>query len=103
MEHHLAQSGYAFVHGCAMRCALEAVGALTDWPTFASSWNDLPVDEYLVEHQRYRRRRFAVYAIGPDRCPDRQPHQPHYQHPDYNTLFGGVERWFAPVDGGIGT
>ena len=28
------------------------------------------------------------------------PHQPHYQTLDYNTLNGGIERWFKPVDRG---
>ena len=85
-----------------MRGALQAVGPLTDWPAFAASWNDLPLDEYLAERQRCRRRRFAVYAIGPDGGLARQPHQPHYQDRDYNTLFGGIERWFAPIAEDVG-
>ena len=85
-----------------MRAALEAVGSLSDWPTFAESWNDLEVDQYLDEHGRYRRRRFAVFAIGADGAIERQPHQPHYQHQEYNRLFGGVERWFAPIEPRIG-
>ena len=27
----------------------------------------------------------------------RKPHQPHYQSRDYNTLNGGIERWFSPI------
>src|SRR5436190_21333505 len=103
MEQDLAQSGFAFVRAAAMRKALETVGSLTDWPAFAASWNDLPLDEYLAESERCRRRRFAVYAIGPETVAERQPHQPHYQHRDYNVLFGGIERWFAPIDAAVGT
>ena len=44
----------------------------------------------------------AVYAIGPDGGLERQPHQPHYQHRDYNTIFGGIERWFAPIAEDVG-
>jgi hypothetical protein len=102
MERELAESGFAFVCAGRMRGALEAVGSLSDWPAFAASWNDLPVDEYLDQHQRYRRRRFAVYAIAPGGGLDRQPHQPHYQHREYNALFGGIERWFEPVAGDVG-
>jgi|SRR5436190_3697165 len=102
MERDMSESGFAFVGSGTMRAALAAVGTLTDWPVFAASWNDLAPDEYLNEQQRYRRRRFAVYAITPDGCVERQPHQPHYQHRDYNPLFGGIERWFEPVTAGIG-
>jgi len=98
----IADSGYAFVHAPAMRVALEAVGALADWPAFVASWNDLEVDQYLEKHDRYRRRRFGVFAIGTDGAIAREPHQPHYQHQDYNRLFGGVERWFAPIEPAIG-
>ena len=102
LEQELSKSGYAFVRSGTMRRALEAVGPLTDWAAFAASWNDLAPDEYLTE-QRYRRRRFAVYAIAPDGGVERRPHQPHYQHRDYNPLFGGIERWFEPVAAGVGT
>lgn len=85
-----------------MRAELEAAGSLADWPAFAASWNDLEIDRYLAEQERYRRRRFAVYAIDASGTIQRQPHQPHYQHKDYNVLFGGVERWFAPIDPDVG-
>jgi hypothetical protein len=102
LQQELAQSGFAFVSSGTMRAALEEVGPLTDWHGFAASWNDLPPDEYLAEQQRYRRRRFGVYAITPDSRVERQPHQPHYQHRNYNPLFGGMERWFEPVSGDVG-
>jgi hypothetical protein len=102
LERLLSDSGYAFVHASTMRKALDASGSLVDWPAFASSWNDLEVDQYLAERERYRRRRFAVYAIGSNGAIERQAHQPHYQQPDYNRLFGGLERWFAPIVSEIG-
>ena len=102
LEQRLAESGYAFVRAPAMRAALESAGPLTDWPAVAASWNDLEIDEYLAEHERYRRRRFAVYTIDAARVIERQPHQPHYQHQDYNRLFGGIERWFAPIEPHVG-
>jgi hypothetical protein len=102
VEQLLAASGYAFVHAPAMREALETAGWLPDWDAFAGSWERLELDQYLAANERCRRRRYAVFTIGSDGRIDRQPHQPHYQHEDYNRLFGGVERWFAPVETGIG-
>src|SRR2546423_15655251 len=87
LERSLAAGGYAFVHAPTMRDLLNAGGPLTDWQAFASSWNHLDVDAYLADAERYRRRRFAVYRIGPDETIERQPHQPHYQHVEYNRLF----------------
>jgi len=75
---------------------------LSDWPAFAASWDGLELDQYLAERERDRRRRFGVYAIDAAGAIARQPHQPHYQHQDYNRLFGGVERWFAPIEPGVG-
>jgi len=59
----LAASGYAFVRAAAMREALESCGPLSDESGFTESWNHLEIDPYLAEHGRYRRRRYAVYAI----------------------------------------
>jgi hypothetical protein len=102
LERLLADSGYAFVRASTMREALEASGPLLDWPTFAASWDDLELDQYLAERERCRRRRYAVYAIGANGAIERQAHAPHYQQPDYNPLFGGLERWFAPIVPEIG-
>ena len=77
-------------------------GTLADWPQFAESWNDLEVDTYMADGGRYRRRRFAVYGAGRQGPIVRGAHQPHYQTLDYNTLNGGIERWFKPVTEEIG-
>ena len=98
----IADAGYAFVRAADVRAALAASGSLSDWPTFAESWNHLDVDTYLGERAPYRRRRFAVYRADATGAIERQPHQPHYQDVDYNRLFGGVERWFAPIDSSVG-
>jgi hypothetical protein len=102
LAHCLAESGYAFVRAPTMREALESCGTLSGWLAFAASWDDLEIDPYLAEHGRYRRRRFAVYAIGETGAAERQVHQPHYQGQEYNQLFGGVERWFAPIAEDVG-
>lgn len=98
----VAAQGYAFVPAPALRARLEARGSLRDWPAFADSWNQLPVDTYMADEGRYRRRRHAIYAMDAAGNIDRRPHQPHFQAIDYNPLNGGIERWFEPVLPGIG-
>ena len=98
----IVNDGYVFVRGSALQPALEASGSLQDWPAFAASWNDLEVDSYLADRARFRRRRYAVYEWTRDGGMVRQAHQPHHQQIEYNTLFGGVERWFEPVLPAVG-
>lgn len=97
------RAGYAFVEASDMRTALGRFGSLADWTAFAESWNDLEVDTYMGDGGRYRRRRFGVYAAERQGAIVRGPHQPHYQGRDYNTLNGGIERWFKPVTEEIGS
>jgi len=96
----LREHGHVFVPGASMRHLLETNGTLTDWPTFAQSWERMPVDGYMADGGRYRRRRHAVYAVTRDDI-RRQPHQPHYQSRDYNPLHGGIERWFEPIEDSV--
>jgi hypothetical protein len=98
----LASSGFAFVHGGETAELLRDVGALGDWERFRASWNDLPIDGFMADGGRYRRRRHAVYIATADGSIARDAHQPHYQSLDYNPLNGGIPRWFAPVDAAIG-
>lgn len=99
--------GYTFVHAAEMRALLERQGKLTDWADFAASWDDLGPDTYMADGGRYRKRRHAVFAVGPAGPSThdgvvRLPAQPHYQSRDYNTLNGGIERWFEPIADAIG-
>ena len=103
MIHDLARDGFAFVHAGEMRALLTAAGSLSDWDTFAASWNDLALDHYMADGGRYRRRRHAVYAVAAGGAVVRAEHQPHYQSRDYNTLNGGIARWFEPVEPAVGS
>lgn len=93
-------AGFCFAPGEDMRQWLLAqdAGALGDWPAFAASWDDLPLDRYMADGGRYRRRRYATLsataAPGSIRL---EPHQPHYQSLEYNALNGGVAREFEPI------
>jgi hypothetical protein len=80
-----------------LRAALGGPQALEDWPAFAASWNDLALDTHLPEGHRYRRRRHATLSARAGHAFQRDPHAPHYQAREYNTLVGGIERWFEPV------
>src|SRR6185295_1892601 len=99
----IARAGYAFVEASDMRNALSRFGTLADWPAFAGSWNDLQVDTYMADGGRYRRRRFGVWSAQRQSAIARGKHQPHYQSVDYNTLNGGIERWFEPIRPEIAT
>ncbi|HXZ00540.1 MAG TPA: 2OG-Fe dioxygenase family protein [Stellaceae bacterium] len=102
LDRRLARDAYAFLAGAQMRPLLEAAGPLSDWQRFAASWNDMPVDAYMADGGRYRRRRHAVFEALPGAAILRAPHQPHYQSREYNPLHGGIERWFKPTAQDIG-
>lgn len=99
----ITDGGFTFVEGGAMRTMLESAGALSDWHSFARSWDTLELDTYMADGGRYRRRRFAMYAAPRSGGITRKPHGPHYQSLDYNPLHGGIERWFEPIEDGIGS
>lgn len=94
--------GYTFVHAGDMRALLEKSGKLTDWAAFAASWDDLGPDTYMADGGRYRKRRHAVFIVNADGI-ERQAAQPHYQSRDYNTMNGGIERWFDVVTEPVGS
>ncbi len=80
--------------------ALLGPEAAAGWDAFADSWNDLGLDTFMADGGRYRRRRFAAFAVSPEGV-ERKAHQPHWQSRDYNPLNGGVQRWFEPVTDAI--
>ena len=91
----IRRDGFVFVQAPEMGSILEEAG-LSNWRSFAASWENLGVDTYMADGGRYRRRRFAAFRAAAAGIV-RKPHQPHYQSRDYNPLNGGLERWFEPV------
>ena len=82
-----------------MRLLSEIAGsAIGNDPLFLESWNTLQEDQYMADGGKYRKRRHAPYATSyaGDR-PVLMPHQPHFQSLDYNSLNGGIARYFAPI------
>lgn len=99
----IKRDGFVFARAAEMRALIEAHGRLTDWESFAASWDDLGLDTYMANGGRYRKRRHAIYAAAEgDPAIRRASRQPHYQSRDYNPLHGGIERWFEPVLPAIG-
>jgi hypothetical protein len=79
---------------------------LADGPAldaFAASWDRLETDAFMADGGRYRRRRHANFTQRTG-VPGsvRNEHRPHFQAVVHNTLNGGVDRWFAPVEEAVG-
>jgi hypothetical protein len=55
----------------------------------------------MADGGRYRKRRHAAFRADAGGI-TRKPHQPHYQSRDYNSLNGGMARWFEPIAPEIG-
>jgi hypothetical protein len=101
LEALVRRDGYAFARAAQVRERLKAgeADALSDWKTFADSWNALKPDEYMADGGRYRRRRHSVLSAAAGQAYARlEPRQPHFQTVEYNPLNGGVERWFEPIE-----
>jgi len=102
LRERIVAEGFARAPHAEMSALLGAPASLADWDRFAASWDDLALDTQLPEGHRYRRRRHATLSAragsGEFR---REPHQAHYQAPEYNRLVGGIERWFEPIQARI--
>ena len=96
----IQQAGFCFVSGQQMEAWLDSTSenALSDWPQFQASWNNMPRDTYMADGGRYRSRRHATLSAASATSPIRlEPHQPHYQSLDYNPLNGGIARLYEPI------
>jgi hypothetical protein len=76
--------------------------SLNDWSAFQESWFRLPLDGYMADGGRYRRRRYATFSARASSVTFQlESHQPHYQSRNNNHLNGGVLRHFEPIEHGI--
>lgn len=96
----LADQGHLLLQRAGTLTGLGAVPA--DWDRFAASWADMPLDAYMADGGRYRRRRYGVFSADAEGRIEREAHQPHWQSVDYNPLNGGIARWFEPIADDIG-
>jgi len=65
--------------------------------TLVPTWDALPIDGYLKDGGRYRRRRHSSYEVEQSEV-TRVPHRAHWQPVSYNALHGGMQRWFEPLE-----
>lgn len=95
----LAARGFARVPGAQMAALMGEGGQAGALAPFFASWNRLETDAFMRDGGRYRRRRIANFTAEPG-VPGhlRGPHRPHFQAVVHNTLNGGVDRWFAPME-----
>lgn len=93
------QQGFSFCPSASVKACLLAqdAGALDDWDSFVESWQGMPLDQYMADGGRYRRRRYAVLSANQAGEIKLEAHQPHYQSLDYNRLNGGVARHFEAI------
>jgi len=92
--------GFTRLHPAETAALLDVPAADVD--EFAASWQRLETDAFMADGGRYRRRRIANFLAIPG-SPEhhRGLHRPHFQAVVHNTLNGGVDRWFAPVEDAV--
>lgn len=61
-----------------------------------ADWDDLPLDNFLKDGGRYRRRRHSCFVVTQENI-TQVPHRAHYQPLEYNALHGGMLRLFEPI------
>jgi len=93
----LRQSGYAVLRAADVQ-ALTGCDA-AQLAALAPSWDALPLDNFLRDGGRYRRRRHASLVLDAASGAARlAPHRAHWQPLEYNALHGGMHRLFEPVE-----
>lgn len=95
LDARLAGAGFAVLEAK----ALAGLGDLapSEFARWTKYWEDLPIDEHLLDVGRYRHRRHGCFVVERDDV-RAVPHRAHWQPVEYNALHGGIERWFAPLD-----
>ncbi|MEK9848863.1 MAG: 2OG-Fe dioxygenase family protein [Rhodospirillaceae bacterium] len=100
--HRIKEQGFAFCPGVQIGKVIDAACSGEATSFFTESWNHLGVDKFLADGGRYRRRRFGVFQTSCEGIVTK-PHQPHFQSRDYNSVNGGIQRYFEPLKVQIST
>ena len=92
----LATQHYAFLDAEDLPKDLDL---LEDKEAFFRAWDNLEDDKYLPNGASYRQRRFDTVRFYPITGKiELLPHQSFVQSEDYNSVAGGVQREFAPLE-----
>ncbi|MDO8769495.1 MAG: 2OG-Fe dioxygenase family protein [Burkholderiaceae bacterium] len=67
-----------------------------DVHAWLSGWDHLPIDGFLKDGGRYRRRRHSCFVVDGQQV-RQTPHRAHWQPLEYNALHGGMQRLFEPM------
>lgn len=98
LDANLREPGFARLDARSFaRLARGSVESLDAWRLY---WDALPVDEHLRDGGHYRRRRHSCFVVEGTSVVQ-SPHRAHWQSREYNSLHGGIERWFEPMDAAI--
>ncbi len=63
-----------------------------------NSWHNLKEDEYILQKPKYRYRRYSCFKLNLTTLNLEFESSNYFQKAEYNSLFGGVNRIFAPVE-----
>jgi len=91
----LRQDGYAVLSPQGVADWVSA--PLAQLEALHADWDHLPLDEYLKDGGRYRKRRHACFIDEGGKLAQ-SPHRAHWQPIEYNALHGGMRRLFEPVE-----
>ena len=95
VDEQLRASGYAVLAPDSL-ATLTAV-SLDAFANWAPLWDALPLDGYLRDGGRYRKRRHSCFVVEGEAVVTAPP-RAHYQSLEYNALHGGLERFYPPID-----
>jgi hypothetical protein len=94
----LKTHGYAILDAASV-CAWSDC-SLNELNQMKASWEGMPVDQYLKDGGRYRKRRHSSFQFEGGAL-TLVPHRAHWQPLTYNALHGGMTRWFEPMPASV--
>lgn len=86
--------GYGVLSPAGLAAFIDA--PLSELDAIKRDWDDLPLDTFLKDGGRYRRRRHSSFVVERS-CVTQVAHRAHYQPLAYNALHGGMHRLFEPM------
>ncbi|TCV79273.1 hypothetical protein EDC63_1333 [Sulfurirhabdus autotrophica] len=90
----LQMKGYVVVSPSVVSELLQC--ELAELERIKPDWDCLPIDHYLKDGGRYRRRRHSCFVVEGEEV-KQTPHRAHWQPLEYNALHGGMKRMFEPI------
>lgn len=86
--------GYGVLNPASVAAFIDA--PLPELESLKADWDDLPLDNFLKDGGRYRRRRHSSFIVE-NNLVTQVAHRAHYQPLEYNALHGGMHRLFEPM------